>query len=439
MPDKPVVIVGAGWAGLAAAVELSAGNMPVILLESARQPGGRARSVRFDNMTVDNGQHLIIGAYQSLLSLMDRLNVDVESAFRRQPIRLRLVEGTQTSLQLAAPRLPAPYHLLAAIMTARGLSVVDRLRALRFGRRLRGLVIPGDSDISVQALLHSEVQTPAAIHKLWEPLCIAALNTPAGQASARVFINVLRESFLHHARHSDLLIPRMELSDILPRPCISYLEQRAGRIELEQRVTALDIKDSRLCAVYVGKRRIEAGHAVLATQHVVSRRLMSHHDILNPECARLSRLGNEPVATLYLKYPVDVSLPGALTGLGNGPGQWVFDRRTCGQPGLMAVVISTHGPHTLMPSDELTEAITDQLAASFPDWPRPLESRLIREKRATFTCSVGIDSHRPGNSTGVSNLWLAGDYTVSGLPATLESAVRSGIHCAAAIMNSPLN
>ena len=122
MPEKPVVIVGGGWAGLSAAVELCSHKVPVTLLESARQLGGRARSVRINDMIVDNGQHLVIGAYQSLLTLMRKVNVDVDAAFLRQPLTLNILKGERTSLRLKAPPLPAPFHLLAAIITAHGLS-----------------------------------------------------------------------------------------------------------------------------------------------------------------------------------------------------------------------------------------------------------------------------------------------------------------------------
>jgi squalene-associated FAD-dependent desaturase len=436
MPERhPVVIVGGGWAGLAAAVELCTHEIPVTLLESARQLGGRARSIRSNDTIVDNGQHLFIGAYRSVLGLMDRIGVDRQRAFLRQPLTLRLIKGNKTSLHFKVPRLlPAPLHLLSAILTARGLSTADRIQALHFGRRLRKLSIEDHADISVQALLHSEAQTPALIGKLWEPLCIAALNTAPGEASARIFLRALRESFLGLRRHSDLLIPRLALSEVLPLPCATYLEQRGVRIELGQRVTSLEIGDTGIQAVKTRGRRIDASHVVLAAPHVISRRLMSRHQVLQALCAQLSELGNEPVITLYLRYPPQTRLPQPVLGLEGTLAQWVFDRRVCGQPGMMAVVISARGWHGQMRTDELTQRVAAELAASFEDWPAHQQSLLIREKRATFSSRVGIDRIRPANRTPVSGLWLAGDYTANGLPATLEAAVRSGIGCAQAIV-----
>jgi len=431
----PVVIVGGGWAGLAVAVELCAHEIPVTVLESAQQLGGRARSIHAGDMIVDNGQHLFIGAYRSVLNLMERIGIDCQQAFLRQPLTLRLIKGNRTSLHFKVPRLPAPFHLLSAILTARGLSPTDRIRALRFGRRLPTLNIADHEDVSVQALLHSEAQTPALVRKLWGPLCIAALNTPLGTASARIFVNALRESFLGLRRHSDLLIPRLTLGEILPVPCVDYLEQRGVRIEPGQRVTSLEIEDTCIQAVKIHGRRIAASHVVLAAPHVISRRLMSRHQTLQALCDQLSELGNEPIITLYLQYPPQTYLPLPVVGLVDTLTQWVFDRRVCGQPGMMAVVISARGRHSQMKTDELTRTVAAELATSFPDWPTHEQSLLIHEKRATFNSRVGIDQFRPANSTPVSGLWLAGDYTANGLPATLEGAVRSGIGCAQAIVD----
>jgi len=439
MPERPsaeypVIIVGGGWAGLATAVELCAHQVPVTLLESARQLGGRARSIRSGDMIVDNGQHLVIGAYQSLLSLMERVDIDLQQVFLRLPLTLRLLKGNKPSLCLKAPRLPAPWHLLGAIACASGLSPGDRLKALRFGRKLPTLRITSIKDISVQALLHSEGQSPTVICKLWEPLCIATLNTPIGEASARIFLRVLKETFLGLRKHSDLLIPKKELSDLLPRPCADYLELNKAHVEMGQRVTGLSINGDGVHAVSVRGRIINASHVVLATPHVISRRLMSRHKPLHEISAKLAGLGNEPITTLYLQYTPQTRLPGPVLGFEGGLSQWVFDRGVCNQPGLMAVVISARGNHENMQNDELTEKVAAELAVSFPHWPVHQRSLLIREKHATFCSRAGVDHIRPTSSTPVPGLWLAGDYTATGLPATLESAVRSGVKSAQAIL-----
>lgn len=434
--QAPVVVAGGGWAGLACAFELCRRDIPVVLVEAARQLGGRARSIRFRDTVVDNGQHLLTGACHSLMAVLQQLRIDPQRAFTRIPLTLHSIGGNGSSLRLRAPRLPAPLHLLGAILTARGLSTKDRLRALRFGRRLASLDIPAGQDISVQALLHNEAQTPALIGKLWEPLCIATLNTAIEEASARIYLRVLRETFLGLRGNSDLLIPKVELGNLLPVPCCEFLEDNGARIVLGKRVTGLEIRGRRVEGVTAGEQTLPASHVVLATPHVISRRLMSTQRPLRALCDKLAALGNAPVTTLYLQYPQQVRLPQPVTGLHGGIAQWVIDRSPGGAAGLVAVVISARGTHMYMDNDALCATVVAELAGIFPDWPAPRDSLVIREKRATFCSRVGVDDHRPPNRTPVRGLWLAGDYTDNGLPATLEGAVRSGIACAKAIENS---
>ena len=430
----PVVVVGGGWAGLAAAVTLCTRNIPVLLLESARQLGGRARSVRIGTQVYDNGQHVMIGAYQSLLTLMQQVGVDVEDAFARLPLTLQLYRGEKLSLRLRAPRLPAPLHLLAALLGARGLSTQEQLKALRFSWRLLRLDFRPADDISVQALLHNQAQTPGLIRKLWEPLCIAMLNAPTSLASARLFATALQIAFGGLHRHSDLLVPRRELSALLPTPCTEFLEQHGAHVELGQRVTDLTLDEGGIQAVHVGDRVIPCRQLILATPHCISRRLLSRHQTLHTLAERLSGLGHEPVTTVYLQYPPTTRLPFPLIGLENSMAQWVFDRRLCDQPGLIAVVISARGEHQRLSAEQLVDCVAAELARSFPHWPRPQHSQVLREKRATFCASAGIDAIRPPNHTAVTGLWLAGDYTATDLPATLESAVRSGQSAAHAVI-----
>ncbi len=434
----PVVVVGGGWAGLAAAVSLTRRGIPVQLIEAARQPGGRARTVRSSGQVVDNGQHLMIGAYRSMLNLMQQIGVDIDQAFERLPLTIELRKGKRTSLFLKTPRLPAPWHILTALLTARGLSAGEQVKALRFGRYLLKHAPSTEADISVLALLHSHAQSPGLIRKLWEPLCIATLNTPTDTASAQLFVKVLSTAFGSHQQHSDLLIPRLELSDLLPRPGIAYLERHGAQVELGQRVTSLEIDTDRIQGINIGDHRhLACSQVILATPPTITRRLVSRHGTLKTLEQQLAALGNEPIATLYLQYAEDTQLHLPMLGLEDKLGQWVFDRRFCGQPGLMAVIISARGEHSQLSAEALTEQIVNELATCFPDWPAPEHTLLLREKRATFCSYAGVNSVRPGNRTAVQGLWLAGDYTATGLPATLESAVRSGNSCAQSMYSQP--
>ncbi len=422
---KPVLVAGGGWAGLSAAVHLAARGVPVHLVEAARQLGGRARRVRLGELAVDNGQHLLIGAYHATLDLLEQIGVPGE-ALLRTPLQLDVLAGPRHALQLRAPRLPAPFHLLLALWRARGLTRHDRRRALAFGRFLQGRRGELADDDSVAELLRAQGQTPATVRLLWEPLCLATLNTPLARASARVFARVLYDALFRARRDSDLLFARRDLGALLPDPAMAFIEHHGGRITLGRRVTGLRIARNRLQAVEMDGETIDAPRAILAVSPEQCLALCRHHAPLSALADGLARLDSQPICTVYLQYPQATRLPRPAIGMVGGLCQWLFDRRHAGQAGLMAAVISAEGPHMAMDNAELGEAVGAEIARAHPHWPAPHAVRVIREKRATFACVRGSDTLRPASATPVRGLYLAGDFTATGYPATLEGAVRSG-------------
>ena len=433
---KNVVIIGAGWAGLACAVRLVHSGFNVTVLESARQAGGRAHSISFNRHTVDNGQHLLIGAYKSILQLLGIIDVDIHQVLLRQPLKLDMLGMNSSGIKVSASALPAPFHLLAALITAKGLGFRDKMRALQFGAKLRSGKLITYSDISVSELLITHQQTPHLITAFWEPLCLATLNTPLRIASAKVFIKVLEDAFLKSRHDADLLIPKRDLDDLFPLPAIDFIERHGSSVRMSKRVSLLDIKDNSVKGIIIDEQYIEASQVVLAVAPHAALPLLEPHSALKSIHNNLRQIEYEPVTTVYLQYPEDVSLEQPIQGVLIGWSQWIFDRRICQQPGLMAVVISSRGLHMQFDKDMLANKIKTELAQLFPHWPEPDDVMVIREKRATFSCVVDINQLRPDNSTPVKGLWLAGDYTNTTYPATLEGAVRSGLACAEQIIES---
>ncbi|VAX13893.1 Squalene/phytoene desaturase HopC [hydrothermal vent metagenome] len=428
-----VLIVGGGWAGLAAAVKLTKKGHAVTLLESARQPGGRARRVAFANYTVDNGQHLLIGAYHAILDLLDDIGMDVQQSLLRQPLNLTMHSLHGEALRLKTPPLPAPIHLLFALLCARGLGISDRLSALRFGFALfRGSLFPA-TDISVAELLQQQKQTNRLIQAFWQPLCLAIMNTPLQEASAAIFIRVLSDAFLKQRRDTDLLFPHQDLGALFPEPAMHYIEQQGGHVHLGMRVSALSIENGEIRGIHIDNTFIPARQLLLATSVRATLALIQEQKDLAPLHAKLAQFHFQPVTTIYLQYPPEVRLSQPMQGLIDGCAEWIFDRRHCGQPGMISVVISSHGPHMDESKDHLGKRVAAELARLFPLWPAARAQFVIREKRATFSSSVNINRLRPENRSPVKGLWLAGDYTNNGYPATLEGAVRSGVQCAALI------
>ncbi len=427
--EQPVVIIGGGWAGLAAALELTAHNIPVHLYESAPQLGGRARNAPFGELTVDNGQHLLIGAYTEILRLLSIMGASESELFLRTRLRLKVLEGDE-KLIMQAPPLPAPLHLAWAQLTAEGLTVKERGQALMMSLRLTLAGFSLKQDTSVASLLQQHRQSATLTRRFWEPLCLATLNTPIDTASAQVFLRVLKDSFTRRRHDADLLLPKQPLGELFPQRAANYLRQHGMRIETSHRLEALHLQNNQLQAVTISGEQHPCDAAIIATAPHAATRLLDGHEALVPLQQQINALGSQPITTLYLQYPPGHCLEEPMVGMSGTVCQWLFDRRHCNQPGLIAVVISAEGEHYDCDNDTLTTHILKELQQQFPQWPEPLKSRVIREKRATFECSVGVESRRPSNTTPIAGLWLAGDYTDTGYPATLEGAVRSGVECA---------
>jgi squalene-associated FAD-dependent desaturase len=429
-----VLVVGGGWAGLAAAVELARRGTPVTLLEASRQLGGRARAVRFGEHRVDNGQHLLLGAYSAVLDMLKTLAISEASVLRRSPLHLQFLDGTG-SISLRTPRLPAPLHLAWGLLRAHGLSLAQGMAALRMAYGMRRRRFHLDADMSVQDYLREARQDPLLVRALWQPLCLAALNTPPQQASMNVFLRVLRDAFFSTRRASDVLLPIADLGTCVPEPARDYIERNGGSVRLGSRVLGIHLHAGRIRGVELEHTTLLADQVILATPPEAALNLLQPHAALQTAALQLSKLHSLPICTLYLQYPPGTTLTHDYVGLLGGTAQWVFDRgRLTGEDGLMAVVISGPGAHMREHGASLTRRIAQELALQFPRWPAPLADKLIRERRAAFAATVDVERHRPQHATPVEGLWLAGDYTATGYPATLEGAVRSGVECARRIL-----
>ena len=328
--DGPVAVIGGGWAGCAAAVELARHGHRVELYESAPVLGGRARRVIRDGLALDNGQHLLLGAYRETLALAAALRTDGDgpawatSALAMGP----LARGQHNALALTARALPAPFGLALGLLGASGLSVTERLATLRWFARLRRAdfrVAPG---ATVSAMLAGVPRR--ARERLWEPLCLAALNTPPGRASAQVFANVLQAAFDADADAARLVLPRIDLGDAFPDPAARWLRARGHAVHTATPARVLAIGTDGV-DIDVRGRRLRRRAAIVAVGphqlHTAFDRALAQE---NPEIAAAlgatGRLTYEPITTLYLGYAAEHRLPRGLVRLDDAPGQWIFDR-----------------------------------------------------------------------------------------------------------------
>jgi squalene-associated FAD-dependent desaturase len=414
-----VAVIGAGWAGLAAAVTLAQAGTRVTVFEAARHLGGRARTLDIEGRALDNGQHVLIGAYGETLRLMRAVGADPQKLLARQPLAIEY----PGKFRLRVPRLPAPLHLAEALLTATGLTWGERLAAVRFVKSMRGTGYRIAADLPLAALLAQHRQTGALARFLWTPLCVSALNTPAASASAQTFLNVVRDGLDGAPEASDLLIPRADLGRLFPEPAAACVRAGGGAVRLGAPVRAFDSSAGGF-VLDAGPERYS--HVVLAVGPHQIDALLERHAALAPLRLAVAAFAYEPIYTCYLQYPREIGMPQPMTGFDGGDIQWIFDRgRLSAMPGLLAAVISARGVHQNLSQEALADAIHRELRAFLPGLPAPLWSRVIAEKRATFSCRPGLA--RPPNRTAVDRLYLAGDYTAGDYPATLESAVRSGV------------
>ncbi|MEV4783097.1 hydroxysqualene dehydroxylase HpnE [Burkholderia sp. LMU1-1-1.1] len=444
-PSRSVAVIGSGWAGCSAAVELARAGFKVTLFEAARTLGGRGRRVEIEGKQLDNGQHILLGAYSETLRLMKLVGVDPDQTLLTLPLQMRYPPGAG-GMDFVAPRLPAPLHVAIALLRSKGLDRADKMSLARFSSTARWMGWRLNNDCSVSELLQRFEQTPRLIQLMWRPLCLAALNTPPERASAQVFLNVLRDSLGAKRSASDMLLPRADLSALFPDAASAFLRAHGGAVRTGAKVQALRSIEGRLWQADVSGAAVGGtwstyfNGVVLATGAAQAAALL--HAVPDCDttdvCAQLTAFESEAITTVYLQYDAATRLALPFFALLEDPdnyqwGQFVFDRGQldAGQAGLLAVVISASAGVAAQEQDLLAEAVAVQLAAAFqrPELGRPNWFKVITEKRATYASSPGLA--RPRNASGLPGLALAGDYTAGDYPATLESAVRSGVAAAA--------
>lgn len=433
-----IAVIGGGWAGCAAAVTLARAGHRVSVFEAGRTLGGRARSVELDSRTLDNGQHILLGAYHATLDIMKTVGIDVDRSLLRLPLQMRYPAGTD-GMKFVASRLPAPWHLLTAMIRASGLAREDKLAMARFSTTVRWMGWQLNQDCSVTELLNRFDQTPRIQRLMWTPLCVAALNTPPDRASAQVFLNVLRDSLGARRRNSEMLIPRIDLTALFPQHAARFVEQHGGDITCGQAVSGLAP-----CPTMPGKWNLVLRQSKTMgafDRVIVATGAEAAADLLEPHCDTtvLRALSFEPITTLYLQYAPQLRLDQPFYALADDPqqaawGQFVFDHGhvtgLAQHAGLLAVVISASSHAIADGHAALTAGIVQQLSAQLqhPSLKTPVWTKVISEKRATFSCTPALV--RPDNAGMPAGLALAGDYVAGDYPATLEAAVQSGMAAA---------
>src|SRR5262245_51656069 len=435
-PD--VVVIGAGCAGLSAAVRLAAADLRVVVVEEAPRLGGRATAFvdRETGQRVDNGQHVLFGCYRETYDFLRWIGSETCAPLQSR-LGLTMVGADGECFEFAVPALPPPWHLIAGLVRWRALSLPDRLSALRLQPFLAEVRRRGPEAVAARVPSRQTVSEWLTQHRqsarlrqwLWHPLAVAALNQSPDVAAARPFVRVIAELFGPRIEDSAIGLPTVPLDELYASPAVRFVEQHSGRVLSRTRARILVNGDDGL--------RVQAGEETFRPQVVVS--AVAWHGVarlwesavppaLVDLIADAGRLESSPIVTvnLWLDGPVTSS---KFAGLVDGRMQWLFDKSAIfgEHASHLSLVSSGADDIARMDNAEIVRLASDELRSAFPLFANRsvFRSVVVREHRATFSLAPGGPS-RPQSSTPLPGFFLAGDWTDTGLPGTIESAVLSG-------------
>ena len=440
-----VVVIGAGCAGLASAVRLAGRGAKVVLVEQAPRLGGRATSFidRESGERVDNGQHVLFGCYRDTYALLSEIGAADRAPLERS-LELTMAGGLDgRSFHLHCPELPSPWHLLFGLLTWSAVPVGDRLAArhmkslLQDAHRLRPDEVAGavDPALTVTEWLMARRQ-PASMRKwLWNPLAYAALNQSPDDAAARPFVRVLAEMFGPDPQAAAVGLPRVPLDELMAMPAVDYLEARGGTV-ITRRPGRIAMHGDRIASVKVGDTTVRASTVISAVPWHAFSGLWEESvpPALNDVSRNAAAMRSTPIVTVNLWFDRSVmDQRTSFLGVADGTTQWLFDReKITGAGGHLSAVSSGAVDLLRLENDELIARAEADVRRVLPAAARATVTRalVVREPRAGFSLAPNAPD-RPGTVTPLPGFLLAGDWTDTGLPATIEGAVRSGFAAAA--------
>ncbi len=440
-----VVVIGAGFAGLSAAVALCDKGFRVTVLEGKPSLGGRAYSFTDPDTSdfVDNGQHVLMGCYTETLDFLNRIGARDQLVFH-EDLDIEMLSGGGRSAHLKTARLPGPLHMMGAMLGYRHLSVADRINVMRGGNsmlamRSRGHELQG---MTVAQLMDRLGQSEQARQCFWYPLSVATLNDEPESSSSGLLAEVLKRAFFSRRRDSAFVYSRVGLSDLYCTGARRLVELAGGCVTTRAIVESLQLGEGGrvACVRLRDGGRIEAANFISAVPAPQMLRFMPENAVADPYFARLAGLSSSPIICVHLWLDREVT-ESPFVGFIGTTTQWLFNKRRIfaqrgeNHPGYLSFVIS--GARRLVDRsyDEILEIVTRDLHAMIPRArdAKIVKSLVLKEKNATMTPDLRSHELRPTAKTPIDNLFLAGDWIQTGLPATIESAVISGRAAAAAL------
>jgi squalene-associated FAD-dependent desaturase len=432
-----VVVIGGGFAGLSCAVALADRGIRVTVLEARRSLGGRATSFVDDatGEVMDNGQHFLMACYRQTRRFLDALGTSHLVRFQKRLTVDYLRGGFRARLK--CPPLPPPWHLVAGVLTLKGLDLRDRLALLRAAPALRNVREPAAAAaleaMSVSEWLDRLGQTNALKRWLWHPLAIATLNQSPDAAPASLLAAVLREGFMGRAGDSCLGVATVGLGDLYAEPARRHIEQRGGSVRTGTPAAGLAVSGDRVGAVLTRDgEAIPAGAVVIAVAPGALARL----GVPGLPARQYDLFESSPIVSVNLWFdrPVSEIAPFDFAAVIDGRAQWLFNQESIlgGRARYLSALISASADLVERTSEEIAAMVVSDVRACLPAARdvKITRTMVVKERAATFAATVPTEPLRPGPLTPYGNLLLAGDWTERGMPATIEAAVRTGHRCA---------
>ncbi|MFH1051397.1 MAG: hydroxysqualene dehydroxylase HpnE [bacterium] len=439
---KKTIIVGAGIAGITAAVELSKNNITPIVLEERKFPGGRTFSFKddFTGDIIDNGQHLLMGAYVNFLNLLDTLGTAEKLLFTKG-IRIPFIDKYSESSLFNTEIFPGKSGLLFAMINFKGLSLFSKWKAIKFlisiGTGKKEFIQYSVSELFDQYQISDEL-----IKRFFEPLCLATMNAKSENASANIFIQVIKKALFSKGDYSKLIYPGAGLSELI-KPFEEIIKKVGGEVHYSTGIEEIMADKNKILAVKSKSQTFLADYYIFAIPaNKLSSIVNGSHSLSN--VIKLQEFQYSPIISIYLWYDREF-IKSKITAVIDSNIQWIFNKRRIyhdidynkDMPGHYAVTISGADDLINLPKDLILQTCLDEIGRIFPESKKSelKHSVVIKEKNATVLLNPDSLKYRKSGNSNYKNLFFAGDWTDTGLPATIESACLSGIKAAQKIMN----
>ena len=422
------LIIGSGIAGLNAASILSSKKFPVTILESSPKFGGRTYSYKDpdSNDMIDNGQHILMGCYDDTINFLKLVRAEKNFNFQNY-LEVNFLTSDRKEYSIKASSLFYPLNLLAAVLNYNVLDFMDKLRLIGFMLKLPFISRGSLKNISVSTWLVEQNQNDRIIKALWEILCVGALNTSTDKASAEMFHNILMKIFFAGNKASRIILPKLGLTESVIDPALAFINSNNGKIICSETVKEFLIEEDKVVAVKSENNMYNGYDFIISTIPFHALTKIKNSEKLNIDL----NLSYSTILNIHL-WLSEIRLDEKFYGLINSEIHWIFNKGS-----HLNIVISDANKFAEVSEEKMIDLVFEELE-KFTSIKRKFltKYKIIREKRATFIPNSEILNKRPSTKTNLNNLFLAGDWTNTGLPATIEGAAKSGRLAAEQVISS---